>query len=57
MFHVITDDHSGGYIVEIPWNLELERELTPSEVTAILVRGKGEKDKQGTVHRGNGSSR
>ena len=57
MFHVITDDHSGGYIVEIPWNLELERELTPSEVTAILVRGKGGKDKQRTRRRGNGSNR
>ena len=32
---------SGGYTVEIPWHAKLERELTPAEVTTILMRGKG----------------
>lgn len=57
VFHVLTDDNVGGYVVEIPWNIELERELTPSEVTAILVRGKCGKGKQGKRRRGTGSSR
>ena len=34
---------SGGYTVEIPWHAKLERELTPVEVTEILMRGKGGK--------------
>jgi len=32
--------------VEIPWNVELGRELTPAEVTAILMQGKGKKKKK-----------
>jgi ankyrin repeat protein len=31
---------SGGYTVEVPWNLESNRELTPAEVTMILMKGK-----------------
>ena len=34
---------SGGCSVEIPWNSGLDRELTPSEVTAIAMQGKGKK--------------
>jgi hypothetical protein len=34
---------SGGYTVEIPWNNHENRELTPAEVTEILMRGKGKK--------------
>jgi hypothetical protein len=34
---------SGGYTVEIPWSVGLDRELTPAEVTAILRRGKGKR--------------
>jgi hypothetical protein len=34
--------------VEIPWNVELGRELTPAEVTAILMQGKGKKKKKKT---------
>ena len=37
---------SGGYAVEIPWNVGLGRELTPAEVTAILMQGKGKKKKK-----------
>ena len=32
---------SGGYTVEIPWHNKEERELTPAEVTDVLMRGKG----------------
>ena len=44
---------SGGYCVEIPWNLHSERELTPAEVTAIIMRGKPKekKRKQGSSRR------
>jgi hypothetical protein len=44
---------SGGYSVEIPWNLDSERELTPAEVTAIIMRGKTRKKerKQGSGRR------
>ena len=38
---------SGGYSVEIPWNVGLERELTPAEVTTIMMRGKGSRKTQG----------
>ena len=31
---------SGGYSFEVPWNLEQDRELTPAEVTMILMQGK-----------------
>ena len=34
---------SGGYTVEIPWHNKEERELTPAEVTDVLMRGKGGK--------------
>eukprot|EP01046_Picozoa_sp_COSAG06_P047101 COSAG06_NODE_6786_length_2783_cov_2.020492_2_plen_289_part_00 len=39
---------SGGYSVEIPWNAGLGKELTPAEVTTILMRGKGKRKKQGS---------
>jgi len=32
---------SGGYTVEIPWHNKEQRELTPAEVTDVLMRGKG----------------
>ena len=38
---------SGNYSVEIPWNVGLERELTPAEVTTIMMRGKGSRKTQG----------
>ena len=31
---------SGGYSVEIPWHAEENRELTPAEVTSLMMRGK-----------------
>jgi hypothetical protein len=37
---------SGSYCVEIPWNLHSERELTPAEVTAIIMRGKSKEKKR-----------
>ena len=42
---------SGGYTVEIPWHNKEERELTPAEVTDVLMRGKG-KGKGGKGRRG-----
>lgn len=38
---------SGGYTVEIPWNKQLGKELTPAEVTSILIQGKGKRKKNG----------
>ena len=35
---------SGGYSVEIPWNIGLDRELTPAEVTAILRQEEEEEE-------------
>ena len=37
---------SGGYTVPIPWNAKEERELTPAEITDILMRGKGRRKKR-----------
>ena len=37
---------SGGSCVSIPWNVGLGRELSPAEVTAILMQGKGKKGKK-----------
>eukprot|EP01045_Picozoa_sp_COSAG04_P006990 COSAG04_NODE_355_length_16048_cov_133.443511_5_plen_1065_part_00 len=37
---------SGGYTVEIPWHVAQKRELTPTEVTDIVARGKGKRKKK-----------
>jgi hypothetical protein len=40
-----TFNPSGGYCVEIPWNVNQERELTPEELMTIMIQGKGKRKK------------
>ena len=42
---------SGGYTVLIPWNKGRGKELTPAEVTSILMQGKGKRKKHGSGRR------